>query len=215
MLPSFLRLAAAGFLTLAVAGCTSTASTNTHVMAGAPVTETGGAMQTAFAPTGEAADQSHLAKPYFISFRARNAESYGHTFVVFGRLDQNGRVPYDAKGVLIPSMTEVAGLHPASTSVIPYMLGHVIPVPSETGASDGDTEKAYLLAEWTIPLTAAQYNELVPYIHKLQARSPVWNAVTYNCSAFVGTIARHMGFETPSPLHLPKDYINDLRKMNT
>lgn len=215
MLPSFLRLAAAAFLSLAVAGCTSTANSNNTVMAGAPVNSADGIVQsTAYAPT-DTTGQSKLAKPYFISFRARNAESYGHTFVVFGKFDANGRVPYDSTGTLIPSMTEVAGLHPASTSVVPYMLGHLVPVPSETGASDGDTERAYLLAEWTIPLTAAQYNEIVPYIHKLQARSPVWNAVTYNCSAFVADVARHMGYQTPSPLHLPKEFITELREMNT
>ncbi|MBO0903956.1 hypothetical protein [Jiella sonneratiae] len=214
MLPSFLRLAAAACLCLAFAGCTSTASGNNTVMAGAPANATDSLVQpAAFAPSEEG--QSRLAKPYFISFRARNAESYGHTFVVFGRLDASGHVPYDSRGVLVPSMTEIAGLHPASTSVVPYMLGHFVPVPSETGASDGDSEKAYLLAEWTIPLTAAQYNEIVPYIHKLQARSPVWNALTYNCSAFVADVARHMGYKTPSPLHLPRDFINDMRKMNT
>ncbi|MCE7029820.1 hypothetical protein [Jiella avicenniae] len=210
MLPSFLRLAAAALLSLTVAGCTSSASNRSTVMAGAPVTTAGSLVQpAAYAPT------VNEAKPYFISFRARNAESYGHTFVVFGQFDANGRVPYDSTGTLVPSMTEVAGLHPASTSVIPYMVGHILPVPSETGASDGDTERQYLLAEWTIPLTAAQYQEIAAYIHDLQDRSPVWNAATYNCSAFVGDIARHMGFKTPSPLHLPKNYINDLRAMNS
>ncbi|NDW07212.1 hypothetical protein [Jiella pacifica] len=209
MLPSFLRLAAAALLSLAVAGCTSTASTHSKVMANAPVTSASLMQPAAYAPT------ETQAKPYFISFRARNALSYGHTFVVFGKFDARGNVPYDSTGTLIPSMTEVAGLHPASTSNVPYMIGHILPVPSETGASDGDTEKAYLLAEWTIPLTAAQYNEIVAYIHDLQDRSPVWNAVTYNCSSFVGDIARHMGFKTPSPLHLPEQYITDLREMNT
>ncbi|WAP70275.1 hypothetical protein [Jiella pelagia] len=179
-------------------------------MANAPVSSSAGLMQpAAFAPTPTE------ATPYFISFRARNALSYGHTFVVFGKFDANGQVPYDATGTLVPSMTEVAGLHPASTSNVPYMIGHILPVPSETGASDGDTEKAYLLAEWTIPLTATQYSAISAYIHDLQDRSPVWNAVTYNCSSFVGDIARHMGFKTPSPLHLPETYITDLREMNT
>ena len=210
MLPSLLRLAAVALLSFVLAGCTSSASPRNSVMAGAPVTSAGSLMQpAAYAPSAT------QAKPYFISFRARNALSYGHTFVVFGKLDASGKVPYDSTGTLVPSMTEVAGLHPASTSNIPYMIGHILPVPSETGASDGDIEKRYLLAEWTLPLTAAQYNEVVAYIHDLQARSPVWNAVTYNCSSFVGDIARHMGFKTPSPLHLPEQYITDLREMNT
>src|SRR5262245_41822298 len=61
---------------------------------------------------------------YYVDFRARTAASYGHAFVWYGRADQK--------------QIEVAGLHPASESVIPYILGHVIPVPSETGKSYGD-----------------------------------------------------------------------------
>ena len=35
-------------------------------------------------------EQGRVAKPYFIEFRARNALSYGHASVVFGKL-RNGR----------------------------------------------------------------------------------------------------------------------------
>src|SRR5215510_15541167 len=60
-------------------------------------------------------------RPYYIDFRARTAASYGHAFIWYGRVGQKA--------------VEVAGLHPATESVVPYILGHVIPVPSETGAS--------------------------------------------------------------------------------
>ncbi|MBP0615514.1 hypothetical protein [Jiella mangrovi] len=211
MLPSILRLAAAAFLSLAVAGCASNSMNRTADSSVNP--DDGMVNPVAYAPSDQ--DQATLAKPYFISFRARNAESYGHTFVVIGKLDASGHVPYDSTGTLVPSMTEVAGLHPASTSVVPYMIGHIVPVPSETGASDGDTERAYLLAEWTVPLTAAQYQDVSAYIHKLQDSSPVWSAVAYNCSAFVGDIAKHMGYKAPNSLLLPKSYIEELRAMNT
>ena len=58
---------------------------------------------------------------YYVDFRARTAASYGHAFVWYGRTGQRG--------------VEVAGLHPATDSVIPYIIGHVLPVISETGAS--------------------------------------------------------------------------------
>jgi hypothetical protein len=61
---------------------------------------------------------------YFIDFRARTAASYGQGFTLYGKTDGK--------------QVEVAGLHPASDSIIPYILGHVVPVPSETGASYGD-----------------------------------------------------------------------------
>ena len=58
---------------------------------------------------------------HFIEFRSRSALSYGHTFVVFGRVGQK----LTAKNV--------AGLHPRGDSVLTYLVGHILPVPSETG----------------------------------------------------------------------------------
>ena len=54
----------------------------------------------------------HKDRRYFVEFRSRYALSYGHTYVVFGRLNEAGRA----------ANPEVAGLHPASTSQIPYQL---------------------------------------------------------------------------------------------
>ena len=87
---------------------------------------------TAGAPkTGAPQSAPHVgvAKPYYIEFRARSAQSYGHTFSIYGRLN----------GQKIASKT-VAGLHPFTESALPWMVGHLVVVPSETGASDGDTE---------------------------------------------------------------------------
>ena len=79
---------------------------------------------------------------YYVDFRARTAASYGHAFVWYGRTDQQA--------------VEVAGLHPASESVIPYILGHIIPVPSETGASYGDLDEQYLTASYRVLMDEAQ-----------------------------------------------------------
>ena len=208
-----LRLAAIVVSGLLAAGCTSTASNTT--MSGAPVASASALITpAAYAPTEANAADKKLARPYFISFRSRTALSYGHSFVVFGRFDSNGKVPYDSKGVLIPSMTEVAGLHPASTSNVPYTIGHLLPVPSETGWSDGDTELAYLTNELTVPLTEAQYRDVVAYIRDLQSHSPIWHAVLANCSGFIGKIASHLGMKTPNPMLYPKDYIAALKKIN-
>ena len=50
---------------------------------------------------------------------------------------------------------EVAGLHPASKSAVPYVLGHFLPVPSETGWSDGDLQEQYRSASWRVTLNEA------------------------------------------------------------
>ncbi len=142
---------------------------------------------------------------YFIEFRSRYALSYGHTYVVFGRLNQAG-------AMVNP---EVAGLHPASTNEVPYVLGHFLPVPAETGWSDGDLEEQYRSASWRVLLTEAQYNEVVSSIRKLQASSPVWHASLYNCNAFTGDIARSMGYKVPPKWLRPQQFVTELREMNT
>ncbi|MBF9232287.1 hypothetical protein [Microvirga alba] len=143
--------------------------------------------------------------PYFIEFRARYALSYGHTFAMFGRLNARGEI----------IQREVAGLHPAGNSPVPWMIGHVVPVASETGPSDGDLEEKYVSARYRLVLKEAEYTKLTAFIKKLQASSPLWSAVAYNCNAFVADIAKFMGLETPSSTLLyPADFINKLRDLN-
>ncbi|HEY9057695.1 MAG TPA: hypothetical protein VIN77_11150 [Aurantimonas sp.] len=214
MVSSFLKFAFVALLGMTAAGCSATGS-NT-MTSGAPVTSASSLVTpAAYTPPSEHGAVAQRAKPYFVEFRARSALSYGHTFAVFGKLDKNGRVPIDANGVLIPSMTEITGLHPASTSNIPYTIGHVLPVPSETGPSDGDSENAYMTAYYRIDLTEAEYRGLVAHIRKLQNSSPVWHAVLYNCSAYVNDIAEYMGLKTVNPLLFPENYINSLKRANT
>ena len=156
-------------------------------------------------PADEGSVAKPLGKPYYIEFRARNAHSYGHTFAIYGRLNANGRI----------QTKTVVGLHPASESSVPWMIGHFVAVPSETGASDGDTEDQYVIARFQLSLSADEYKKVVGYIKGLQGKSPVWHAVLYNCNAFVGDIAKFMGMDPPdSTMLMPAAYINSLRDLN-
>ena len=103
-------------------------------------------VQAAGAQQTRSANSAATAKPqprgtYYVDFRARTAASYGHAFVWFGRTDQRA--------------VDVAGLHPATDSVVPYILGHVIPVPSETGASYGDLDEEYVTASYRVHMNEA------------------------------------------------------------
>ncbi|APO66226.1 hypothetical protein IE4872_CH00563 [Rhizobium gallicum] len=142
---------------------------------------------------------------YFVEFRSRYALSYGHTYVIFGRLNKAG-------GMVNP---EVAGLAPATNDTAPYVLGHFLPVPAETGASDGDLEEAYRSASWRVLLTPSEYNETVASIRKLKAKTKFWQASVYNCNAFVAEIARSMGYKAPSIWLRPQQFVTQLREMNT
>jgi hypothetical protein len=137
--------------------------------------------------------------PYYVDFRARTAASYGHAFVWFGKTSEK--------------QVEVAGLHPAGDT-LPYMLGHLMWVPSETGASYGDLDVQYLTASYRVYLSAEEAKKVFAYIKHLQATSPLWNAETTNCTAFIGRIATFMGLKTPFHLKKPEEYVNELKEMN-
>ena len=143
------------------------------------------------------------SKPYFVEFRARSAHSYGHTFLVHGRVGQK------------ITKRDVIGLHPASESSVPWMIGHLIPVVSETGASDGDYEDKYIIARYRVLLTEPEYKKTLAMMRGMQRNHPVWHAVLYNCNRFVGDIAQNMGLRSPgNSLLMPKEYINTLKAVN-
>jgi hypothetical protein len=156
---------------------------------------------TAPETAGRLAHKPREQYPYYVDFRARTAASYGHAFVWYGRRTDR--------------RVEVAGLHPAGESTVPYVLGHVLPVPSETGASYGDLDAQYLTSSYRVYLNEADGKRVFAYIKKLQKSSPVWNAVTYNCTAFIGDIAKYMGLKTPyTHLLYPEEWVDNLRKIN-
>ena len=191
---------------VSLGGCGTDTSPKSHFVSDAD----GGGPLTAYTASSRqgviVADPSqNESGRYFIEFRARYALSYGHSYVVFGRANEAGEM-------INP---EVAGLHPTSYNASVYMLGHVVPVPAETGASDGDLEEEYRSSSWRVMLNEAQYNKVVAYIRTLQKSSPVWNGAVYNCNAFVADIARYMGYKTPPILLRPQLFNIKLREMNT
>jgi hypothetical protein len=156
--------------------------------------------------TGDvAATPTPQAKPaaggsYYIEFRSRYAASYGHTYAVHGQVGSK--------------KSEVVGLHPATESPIPWMIGHIIPVISETGPSDGDVGDTYVSARYRVLLTKAEYSKLLAFLSRLKASSPLWHAAMYNCNAFVADIAKYVGLESPSHFLYPQDFINGMRELN-
>jgi hypothetical protein len=136
---------------------------------------------------------------YYVDFRARTAASWGHAFVWFGKTSERA--------------VEVAGLTPAGDT-LPYVLGHLMWVPSETGASYGDLDPQYVTASYRVYLNEPDAKKVFAYIKKLQASSPVWNAEISNCTSFIGDIANFMGLKVPLRWQRPEDYVNDLKTIN-
>lgn len=176
------------------------------------VTALGLMAQPASAENAKAKPAHSTNKRYFFEFRARSAATYGHLYVLFGEV--NGR------GEIIKS--DIAGLHPAgdandclNCSVVPWTLGHILFVPSETGASDGDLEEKYVSARYRVMADAATYKKVSAAIKKLKADNPMWNALFNNCVSFGNDIAERLDLKTPSFGWLePKDYVESLRDLN-
>ena len=137
--------------------------------------------------------------PYYVDFRARTAATYGHAFVWYGKTSEKE--------------VEVAGLAPAG-DMLPYIVGHVLFVPAETGATYGDLDEQYLTASYRVYLSEADAKKVFAYIKHLQATSPIWNAETTNCTAFIGRIATFMGLKAPFHFLMPEEYVNQLKALN-
>jgi hypothetical protein len=156
---------------------------------------------------------SRSYKPYFVEFRSRRAASYGHMYVLYGEVN--------AQGEIVES--DIAGLHPkgdandcANCSLIPWTMGHLLFVPSETGASDGDLEEKYVTDRYRVMLDAAAFNKIAAYIQEKKNERPLWNALVNNCVTFGNDIAAYIGLKTPAGANLlkPEVYIDSLREMN-
>jgi hypothetical protein len=139
-------------------------------------------------------------KRFFVEFRARNAASYGHMYVVYGEVN-------DRREVI---RSEIAGLFPAgdsrdceNCSVYNWTIGHVIPVASQIGASDGDLEEQYVLARYRVWIDAAQYRSLVAYIKKRKAHPGPWHAFLNNCVTFGRDVAVFLNLNVASVMLLP------------
>ena len=143
--------------------------------------------------------KSDAKGPYYVDFRARTAASYGHAFVWFGKSSEK--------------KVDVAGLHPAGDE-LPFILGHVIPVPAETGASYGDLDPEYLTANYRVYMSEEDSKRVFAYIRKLQKNTKFWNEMTSNCITFLADIASFMGLKTPFYMKVPEDYVNALKEAN-
>src|SRR6516225_11788049 len=131
---------------------------------------------------------------FFVEFRARNAASYGHMYVMYGEANERHEVV----------RSEIAGFFPAgdardcvNCSVYNWTIGHVLPVPSEIGASDGDLEEQYVAARYRAWIDEPQYERLVAYIEHRKANKGPWNAFFSNCVTFGRDVAVFLGLNLP------------------
>jgi hypothetical protein len=155
---------------------------------------------------------------FFVEFRARNAASYGHMYVMYGEVNARREV----------IRSEIAGFTPAgdtqtceNCSVYNWTIGHVIPVPSEIGPTDGDLEEKYVLARYRVWIDAAQYKRLVAYIKYRKAHAGPWHAILNNCVTFGRDVAVFLNLKVPPLMRIapsvvmyPKSVVEWIRDAN-
>jgi len=184
----------------------------TETRISAPSVQTGDSNPTR--PTVVTTKQSSY-KQYFVEFRSRSAASYGHLYVIYGQVNNRGEIV----------KSDIAGLHPAgdandclNCSVVSWTIGHIIFVPAEIGASDGDLEEQYVTARYRAWVDAATFNKLSTYIGNLKAdkSAHVWNALLRSCISFGDDIATHVGLKSPGSFSMmePKEWVETLRDLN-
>jgi hypothetical protein len=139
---------------------------------------------------------------YFVEFRSRPGYLFGHTYLVYGRLNARGR----------PATEKYAGSYPIDGQR-GLIIGSVIPVPSSVRGVEED----YKLRPSNIyrrRLSAAQYARLRSVIRHVSANDRHWNLLFANCNDFAIEVARGMGLTTPPSWVLPEVFIAGLREMN-
>ena len=139
---------------------------------------------------------------YFIEFRSRPGYLFGHSYIVYGRLDARGR----------PVSTQLAGIYPldGQTGLI---IGSLVPVQASVrGVEDDYKERPS--NKYRRRLNAAQYAKLVRIVGGLKKTEREWDLLFKNCNDFSIAVAKGMDMTTPPSWLLPYYFVDGLRLLN-
>src|SRR5215831_14748064 len=140
---------------------------------------------------------------YYIEFRAARIGLYGHSYVVYGRLDARKQ----------PGDFHYADLHPMGNYAV-MAIGHLLPVPANT-EWDADVLKLAVASSYRRNLNGAEYQKLLAAIQRVRAnKQPTWDAVSNNCNHFVAQLAKAVGLRTPNDFQFSYSFVPALRELN-
>lgn len=140
---------------------------------------------------------------YYIEIRAARIGTYGHSYVVYGRLNARGE----------PADFHYTDRHPVGNYGL-MALGHVLPVPANT-KWDPEVLTLPISSTYRQRLTAGQYQNLLRAVRAAQAEtSPTWNALANNCNHYAAALARAAGLKAPTNLQLSYDFVPTMRELN-
>lgn len=213
---SLAAVAAGLFLAAALAGCTTTADSSATVgLHGGASADQPSFAALAEPPSGAALAQSDAAETqppgaatepqtYYVEFRARPSPATGHSYMLYGPLDRDGR----------PLEDNVIGFFPKGGAIGLAAGSAPIPVPGELGTSWAD-KNLPVLVSYRTTIGPAQYRNLLAFIARERQKTKYWNLWAYNCNSFAGEFARAAGLEAPMLAAVsPIIYIAALQAMN-
>ncbi len=139
---------------------------------------------------------------YFVEFRSRPGYLFGHTYIVYGRLDARGRT-YD---------THLAGIYPTDGEA-GLIMGSLVPVQASVrGVGDDFRERPTNI--YRKRLTPAQYAQLLRVVGALKRSEREWDLLFKNCNDFAIAVAKGMDMTTPPSWLLPYYFVGGLRVLN-
>lgn len=141
-------------------------------------------------------------RPYFIDFRAGLASVTGHSYVVFGRVNERGQLQFIRNAEIWPANGD-AGL----------LVGIFVPVRARVRLVDGDSKQEAVI-NYRRYLTAVEYAAVMRAVESERRHDLYWSVLLFNCNNFTSNIAEALGLRTPSSLLLPNVYIAALRALN-
>jgi hypothetical protein len=136
---------------------------------------------------------------YFIDFRSRPADYIGHTFIVYGRIGDDGRVLELHRAGLIPEQNVLRGLF--------------VPIRATVREYKDDT-RLTATAIYHRRLTAQEYARVSRVVRVMRAREHEWHAVFQNCNEFGNQIADALGLWHPPSLLPPAAWVTLVHKVN-
>ena len=153
-----------------------------------------------FAPASALAQSGGAV--HFIDFRSRPGALWGHTYILYGRVDASGRPAELHRGGLYPDDGH-AGL----------ILGTFVPVRAAVRAIPDDYAETPN-AIYRRRLSPTQYMRLKATVARIRATDRDWHMLTHNCNNFADAVARSLGLYTPPNILLPNAWVRALKAMN-
>lgn len=155
---------------------------------------------SAIVHSGPAAAQSY--RPFYVEFRSVEIGVYGHSYIVYGRLNGDGRV----------LTAQYADFHPKGGD-LGMVVGHFLPVGGDL-APEKETLSLPIVARYRRSLNGAEYRNLMAALARVRANPHLWSALANNCNSFVGEMAQAVGLRAPPSLMFANQFVSALRTLN-